>query len=184
MSHSRLLGWEVTGFVFIAMLGIPLHFCFEWSGHSRLIGLFSPVNESTWEHFKLCLWPGVLFALIEFRAIRRQTNSYWKAKALGLLSMPVALVVLFYSYTALLGYHVLLVDILVFFLAVAIGQIISYWILKSTTSASRWWAAVIIVTALALVVFTYNPPHLFLFRDPVTSRYGVMHAPSGHQVHE
>lgn len=173
MPESRLLKWEVTGFVFIVVLGIPLHSCFAWSGHSRLIGWIAPVNESTWEHFKLCFWPGVLFSLIESSVLAERTNAFWKAKAFGLLSMPVTIIVFFYGYTAVMGAHMLVADILVFVFAVAVGQGTSYWVLKSATSASPWWAIMIILAALAFVGFTYFPPHMFLFRDPVTSAYGI-----------
>lgn len=173
MSQSRLLIWEVMGFVFIVMLGIPLHSCFEWSGHSRFIGWLAPVNESTWEHFKLCFWPGVLLSLIECCVIGWKSNSFWKAKTFGLLSMPVTIIVLFYGYTALLGYHTLAADILVFVLSVAVGQSISYLTLKSATSTGRWWAAVIVFMAFAFCWFTYDPPRMFLFKDPVTSKYGI-----------
>lgn len=40
-------------FIFISVLGVLLHFTYEWSGDTAVVGLFSAVNESTWEHLKL-----------------------------------------------------------------------------------------------------------------------------------
>ena len=40
-------------FIFISVLGVLLHFTYEWSGDNAVVGLFSAVNESTWEHLKL-----------------------------------------------------------------------------------------------------------------------------------
>ena len=40
-------------FFFISILGVLLHFTYEWSDDNRIVGLFSAVNESTWEHLKL-----------------------------------------------------------------------------------------------------------------------------------
>lgn len=40
-------------FIFISVLGVLLHFTYEWAGDNAVVGLFSAVNESTWEHLKL-----------------------------------------------------------------------------------------------------------------------------------
>ena len=34
-------------FLFISILGVLLHFTYEWSDDNRIVGLFSAVNEST-----------------------------------------------------------------------------------------------------------------------------------------
>lgn len=44
-------------FIFISILGVLLHFTYEWSGDNPAVGLFSAVNESTWEHLKLIFFP-------------------------------------------------------------------------------------------------------------------------------
>jgi len=173
MSDVRIFAWELAGFAFIVILGIPLHSGFAWCGHYPGIAWLTPVNESTWEHFKLCFWPGLVFALVEMKAFGATADSFWRAKALGLLSMPVAIILFFYGYTAFLGHHVLAADILIFIAAVAIGQAISYRFLKSAASRSRWWSTVVTALALAFVWFTYDPPRLFLFKDPITGEYGI-----------
>ena len=53
-------------FIFISILGVLLHFTYEWSGDNPAVGLFSAVNESTWEHLKLIFFPMLLLTLIEF----------------------------------------------------------------------------------------------------------------------
>ena len=49
--RKYVLKWEISGIVFVFLLGALLHFVFEWSGESRIVGLFASVNESVWEHF-------------------------------------------------------------------------------------------------------------------------------------
>ena len=44
-------------FIFISVLGVLLHFTYEWSGNNPIVGLFSATNESTWEHLKLLFFP-------------------------------------------------------------------------------------------------------------------------------
>jgi hypothetical protein len=38
------LKWEISGIVFVFLLGALLHFVFEWSDESRIVGLFASVN--------------------------------------------------------------------------------------------------------------------------------------------
>jgi len=75
-----VLKWEVSGILFVFLLGALLHFLFEWSGESRIVGLFASVNESVWEHFKQGFWPMCLFAAIEYRFLRVHVNNFLQQK--------------------------------------------------------------------------------------------------------
>ena len=55
----------VIGFFVTTVLGILSHFVYDWTGGGFLIGLFFPVNESTWEHMKLLFFP-MFFSLFRF----------------------------------------------------------------------------------------------------------------------
>lgn len=55
-----------VGFLFTVIAGSLLHFAFAASGGNTLIGAFTPVNESVWEHLKLLLIPAVAFSAVEF----------------------------------------------------------------------------------------------------------------------
>ena len=45
------------------LAGCVLHFLYEWQP-SAITALFSPVNESLWEHVKLVFWPFLGAALL------------------------------------------------------------------------------------------------------------------------
>lgn len=47
----------IVGILFVSVLGVLMHFVYEWSGSNRFVGLFAPINESTWEHMKLLFFP-------------------------------------------------------------------------------------------------------------------------------
>lgn len=113
----------------IILAGSALHFAFEWTDYRRPAALIAAVNESTWEHLKPGFWPGLAFALVEYPFIRKSANNFWVAKALGLLAMPLVIVALFYGYTALAGQNYLLANTTIFFLAVIVGQFVSYRVL-------------------------------------------------------
>jgi len=180
MSNKAARRWELAGIAVIFLTGSALHAVFDWTGHWRPIAWFFAVNESVWEHFKLAFWPGLLYAMLEYLALRRSVNNFWVGKCLGLFSMPVAVAVLFYGYTAVLGHHHLVLDILIFLLAVGIGQWVSYGILAAAdmgTTVRRGAAIGLVVMAAAFALFSYWPPRAFLFEDSRTHQYGIPAGP-------
>ena len=58
--------WGIIGFVFVGVLGVILHFLYEFSGNNLIVAPFSAVNESTWEHLKLAFFPMFTWAIIQF----------------------------------------------------------------------------------------------------------------------
>jgi hypothetical protein len=174
---KTVLRWELAGIVSIILAGSALHFAFEWTDYWRPAALIAAVNESTWEHLKLGFWPGLVFALVEYPFIRKSVNNFWVAKALGLLAMPTVIVVLFYGYTALAGRNYLLADIMIFFLAVAVGQLVSYRFLVAgeiRPTIQRYGLIGLAVMTVAFSLSTYYPPRFFLFEDPRTNEYGIL----------
>ena len=55
--------FELVGMFLIIILGTLLHFTFEWSGFQEIVGVFSAVNESVWEHLKIAFIPSILFMI-------------------------------------------------------------------------------------------------------------------------
>ena len=100
--EALIFGYELAGIVFIVMIGAILHFTFELSGNQPVVGIFSAVNESVWEHLKLGFWPALVWALIEYRYIKKSTNNFFFAKTVGIYITPIVIPILFYSYTAVL----------------------------------------------------------------------------------
>jgi hypothetical protein len=158
------------------LLGALLHFVFEWSGESRIVGLFASVNESVWEHFKQGFWPMCLYAAIEYRFLRERINNFLTAKAVAVYIIPIITGLVFYGYTAIIGEEILIVDILIFLVAIVVGQLISYKIMTSVKLpkyANFVSPIIIILLAFILMLFTLYPPHLPIFLDANTGTYGI-----------
>ncbi len=169
--------YELAGIVFIVIIGSMLHFTFELSGHQPLVGVFSAVNESVWEHLKLGFWPALMWTLLEYRSIKKSTNNFLIAKTVGIYLIPIVIPILFYSYTAVLGESVLVIDIITFVLAVIVGQLVSYKLLtykRLPHILNEISLVALVLLGVAFVLFTFYPPHLPLFRDPVTREYGII----------
>ena len=171
----KVLHWEVFGIVFIFFLGSFLHSAFELSGYHKVVAMVAAVNESVWEHLKLGFWPAVFWALIEYPFLRK--SNFIAAKAVSFYVIPFSIVVLFYVYTTILGHDSPVLDILIFVIAIIVGQFASYKILESQNLLNETTGVAliaVILLAFTFVVFTFYPPHLSLFEDPFTGGYGIL----------
>jgi hypothetical protein len=173
---NRVLKFEILGIIFISIFGSLLHFVFDLLNRSWLAGIFSAVNESTWEHLKLAVLPTVLWAVLEARFFKLKANNFIFAKALSVYLMPILIVIFFYSYTGILGYNLLAIDISTFIVSVAIGQVASYKIMNRPEFSQKWGMislSAIAILVSAFIIFTFWPPRNFLFLDPVSGGYGI-----------
>lgn len=125
---------------------------------------------------KIAFMPSVLFMIIEYRALYKKTNNFFFAKALGIYTMVVIIPVIFYTYTIFIE-HNLTIDVLSFMFAIIVGQLVSYKMLtfKKLSKNLRLISMVaLIILGLAFVIFTFYPPQIQLFQDPITGDYGII----------
>lgn len=170
-----ILKWELIGFFAISILGAFLHFTFELSGNWMPLAAISAVNESVWEHLKIGFWSALIYAIIEYPYLRKRANNFMFAKSIGIFAIPLSITMLFYTYNGILGKEILILDILIFIAAVAIGQYIGYRLLiKRATRRALNAAGLILIITLAVMFafYTYKPPQLPIFQDPM-GIYGI-----------
>ena len=74
------------GIIVIFSFGALLHFVYEWSHHNKIVALFAAVNESTWEHIKICMTPTLVWSIYEI-SVYGFTWNFIFAKSLCLLTM-------------------------------------------------------------------------------------------------
>jgi len=175
--NRSILKWELIGIAVISILGSALHFAFAWSGNWPPMGVIAAVNESVWEHLKIAFWPALFYALFEYPFFKGSAKNFVIAKATGIYVMPIAIVALFYSYTAIIGGDILIVDILIFVVAVALGQLASYKLLtigRLPPWLDKLGIVMVILLAVAMGVFTFYTPQLPMFRDALTGTYGIL----------
>jgi len=177
MNKRITLTWEIAGIFIISIAGSLMHFVYELSGRFTPLELIAAVNESTWEHLKLAVWPFLIFALVEHIFLKKKVKNFLIAKTAGVYLIPISIVVFFYSYLTILGHDSLFLDISIFIISIVIGQLISYKILISKKLTGIWNKIAIlamIVCIVKLFLFTFFPPHMFLFKDPVSGGYGII----------
>ena len=171
-----VLKWELIGIAVISVIGSGLHFAFELSGEWAPIGIIAAVNESIFEHLKLTFWPTVIYAAVTYKLLKNATSNFIIAKTAGVYVMPAAIIVLFYAYTTITGIENFIIDIIIFIVAVALGQFTSYQILtrKQLSQGLQWFSLAFgIILGLIYGLFTYYPPRVPFFLDPVSGTYGI-----------
>jgi membrane protein YdbS with pleckstrin-like domain len=96
-------------------------------------------------------------------------------KTLGTYIMRSTILGGFYLYTLFI-HHVIIVDILLMAIAVAFGQLVSYFV-SSRLEVGRTVAILSLVMPVALgvafVVYTFVPPRWEPFRDSLSVGYGI-----------
>lgn len=160
-------------FIFISILGVLLHFTYEWSGDNPAVGLFSAVNESTWEHLKLIFFPMLLLTLTESLWAHIQEKplpeNFLPARTIGILSGMAFIVVVFYTLNGVLGRNYEILNIALYFAGVI------YALRTENRSKSRQMCindyvsmTILAIFAVAFFAFTNYPPELGIFADPTT----------------
>ncbi|MBR2471286.1 MAG: hypothetical protein IKB55_01245 [Clostridia bacterium] len=167
--------WQLAGFIFTGVAGVLLHFLFEWTGKSIFVAPFAAVNESIWEHMKLLFVPMFLFAFIENKYFKMY-DEFWCVKLAGVLMGTVLVPVLYYTLNGIFGPTSGWVNIAIFFASAAVAFLTETTIFKNGIKCKYPYAAltVLCVIALLFAVFTFAPPHIPLFRDPVMGGYGIV----------
>lgn len=167
--------WEIAGIFWIVFVGSLLHFTYEWSGNSKIVALFSPVNESVWEHLKLGYWALVFFMFIEYWFIKEYINNFFIGKTLGIIGMSLFIVIIFCSYAFITGESSLFIDIGSFIVGSIICQLISINIMKIKFSkkVERLGVYTFIFIGIIFTFFTFFPPNWGIFRDSGTGKYGI-----------
>lgn len=168
--------WSFLGFVFVSVAGTLLHFLYDWLGQSAIVGVFSAVNESIWEHMKLLYFPMMFFAVIESRRLANNYENFWCVKLLSTIAGLLVIPMLYYIYTGALGVSADWFNITIFFIAAAVVFWLETRLLRDGFACrlpSAAAKAVLIGIGALFVLFTFLPPQLPLFRDPLDGTYGI-----------
>lgn len=175
MENKKLiLKFEIFSTIFTMILGTLLHFTYEWSGNNPLVASFSAVNESTWEHLKLLFYPMLITTIIGYFYIGKKSDNFLCARLFGILSSILFTIIFFYTYTGIIGTNFAFIDISIFFVAVILGEFISYKVLLSNLKCNKYVALFfIIVLLVCFISFTYFTPEIGLFKDPITGGFGI-----------
>ena len=169
---KQLKAYTIIGIIFTIILGSLSHFFYEWSNNNFFVGLFAPINESTWEHMKLLFFPMLLYSMVMIPKLKENYPcihpSYWAGILVGTLLIPV----IFYTYTGILGYHIMILDIGIFLLSVIIAFYSIYALFKLQSGK-------LYITFIHISMHTCHLFHrVYLF----STGYSAIFKPDGKQI--
>ncbi len=161
----------IGGIVFCVLLGVLLHFAYEWSGNNKFVGYFSAVNESTFEHLKLLFFPVLIYTVFEWLKWGRKNLSFLLSRALSLIVGMLWIVVSFYTISGIIGKTDMpVINIAIFVMGVIITFLLTQLLMKSFFNPPRYSNIIAVAILLALAImfafFTYNPLPIGLFKEP------------------
>lgn len=168
---KQLKLYTISGMIFVLIFGTLSHFLYNWTGNNFIIGFFTPINESTWEHMKLLFFPMLLFSPVMIFKLRAIYPCITSSLYAGMLFGTTLIPILFYAYTFIIGRDIFIFDIAIFILSVIIAFLIAYNFTLSCKLQSYSVLICVLVCAylICFLLFTYNPPDIKLFADPAIS---------------
>ena len=166
--------FQVFSTIFSLIAGVLLHFAYEWSENNTFVGLFSAVNESTWEHLKLIFFPMLITLIIGYFILKNAFPNYICAKTIGIITAMLFTIIFFYTYTGIIGTNYDFLNISTFFIAVILGEYITYKLTSNKFACNRYFYTIILILlTFYFFIFTFNPPKIGLFKDPIDNSYGI-----------
>ena len=112
MKHFKR--YTILGILFVIITGTLSHFLYDWSGNNRIVGFFTPINESVWEHMKLLFFPMLLYSLFVIVKFQKKYPCIISALCFGILTGTLLIPLLYYAYTFVLGKNFFVLDISIF----------------------------------------------------------------------
>ncbi|MEE1249078.1 MAG: DUF6512 family protein [Lachnospiraceae bacterium] len=165
---NKVKTYTIIGIVFVIIWGIISHFIYEWSGNNFILGFFFPVNESTWEHMKLCFFPMLLYSFYMNRKMKEDNPCITSSLLFGILLGTFLIPVIFYTYSGIIGKNYIFLDIATFIISILLAFISVYRLTLSCKISSFSFGLKICVlfVAVCFLIFTYYPPDIGIFMNP------------------
>ncbi len=161
--------WILYGIIIIFIAAAIIHFLYDLTGKNTIVGFFSPVNESIWEHLKMVIIPIIfwwgIYYLFKNGIYNINGDRWFTGLLVSLVTSLIIIPLLYYFYTEAFGIKNLFIDILITFLSILFGQLLGLHIYKNYNG---------IDAIIAIIIFTVYTPRLPIFKDGVTKTYGML----------
>ena len=174
IDKKAILIFEIASTIFTIILGTILHYTYKWSNKNPLVGAFSAVNESTGEHLKLLFFPMLITTIVGYFYVGDFIPNFLSAKTIGIIVAILFTVIFFYTYTGILGRNYAVLNILTFIFSAILGEYLAYKLMFSVFECNTSIDVFILsVLFISFLTFTFFPPKIGLFKDPISGKYGI-----------
>ena len=146
--------------LWMVVVGTLVHELYAWRGHNWVVGLFTPTDESLWEHFKLGYGAILLWIPIERFILKRNGRTYWFARSTGLVALNLTVVAIFFGVRPLFHEDLTLaVDIGSYVVgSLVMGQVVRRYSDIPNAGLERLGITLSIGIAILFAVITYWRP--------------------------
>lgn len=164
--------------IFIFLLSSFLHFAYDFSKKSVFVGIFTPINESIWEHLKLAMYSTTLWYIIYY-FINIKNNKIpldilLAQCTISILISITTIVCFYYTYTGALGINSGILNIFSLVLGTILGQyFVIYHLKNNSISSAAPYLIIYTLLVILFTIFTFLPPKIPLFKDPINNTYGI-----------
>ena len=167
----------IISIISIFLISFLAHNLYKWIPNN-LIAIFFPVNESIWEHLKMAFTSTMIYSVIEYFILKNIKHNNF---ALSILASSLVTILLIVSIFTPIYYLMdkkenLILTLLIYFICIIIGQIISYFILKSKKDFKIYNKISLVLIPIIFVIFgvlSYNPIKNGIFYDYSKNIYGI-----------
>ena len=158
------------------IIGSLLHYAYAFFNNSKLIGIFTPVNESIFEHSKLLLTPLILFWGMLFLFVKNNINynSFFFAMLISIVVSIATMIAFYYTYKGSLGNNYELMNILDLLVSLIVGQVVASHVYTYSYNVPYYFSIALIVIIFALFIYlTFKPIKIPLFFDKKSKTFGI-----------
>ena len=165
----------IISVLFISIIGTLLHFIYDVSNKNKIISLFAPVNESTWEHIKMGLSATFIWSLYDGYLFGTHPN-YFFAKTASIIVLILMIPFIFYGYKIFTNKSILILYIFIFYISILLSQLTFTYIvnIKIYNEFLNYICVIILFVIFGFyMTLTILPIKSELFKDPITKKYGI-----------
>lgn len=171
--------WIYISVPLIIALSAAGRHIYNLTNQAEILAPFVSINKSVWEYLKTLFFPILMFWTTAYFARYRLKISREAAvvcAAMSAIVSPLITVMLYYFYISAFGIYSKSIDVLIVIFSVMASQFAAHYMCMNMYPSKRQSARafmIIIVIVAVVVLFTYYPPKLPIFMDPVTGTYGI-----------
>ena len=161
------------------IIGILLHFAYDFFNQNMLIGFFVPINESTWEHLKLLFIPFSIFGIFFYLKYKDNYSNIFLLTLISSVTGMLTIIIIYYFNSSILKINNIISNILVY----VVGVFVSYYIFylgltnnkfyNSTKDSNLIGICALFLLFTLFIINTYLPIKSTLTKDPNTNTYGI-----------
>lgn len=172
---KNLRRYTIIGILFVLFTGSLAHFLYDWTDKNKIVGLFTPVNESIWEHMKLLFFPMLIYSLIMIFKFHTKYSCITSSLCFGIMAGAFFIPLFYYVYTSIMGKNFFILDIGVFILSIILAFWLSYKLTLSHQLESYAPLLCVLVCILfaCFLGFTSHPPDAAIFQEPASSKTSI-----------